>query len=387
MKENFTVKPLADQVWSILDHLDKFRKNYMLLREYGSKNDKKFNFSKRRVVIKELNDILKEVLFVKKAILDFKSQNDELLQNLLLRKRSAGIAIADFNVAHKKMHAVENILDKMISNLDSIFKSKKQPSRYNFYYKFTYNFVKAKVSLKIVLTSIYEIKKLVDAEIIFKNGLGEHVIDKGKLKKGDVLLFYDAEKFIKNDLLARLIAIAQNSRITHTGIVSRVKDKQAVYISAAASGERVDLFNLSIEQGRFLLVLRPQLNKEKQEYLEKSLDLFHYKIENLVQFYGFSEAKSWFATALGLFYTASMVNLHWNMSINIDNPFKSKNKVFCSELVDNLFKDIGVYLTPRSDKNSLASPAEIFYSPQLKFVGVLCNDNELDDLRKEKPVF
>jgi hypothetical protein len=141
---------------------------------------------------------------------------------------------------------------------------------------------------------------------------------------------------------------------------------------------------LNIDPGRFVFVLRPRLGREKMDYLVKSLELFEYKIANMVQYVPFAELKSWFAVFVGFVQMVLVRTLR--RSFYVDNIFKTNKKLFCSELIDNIFKDLGVYLTSRSDNDSMIGPAEMFYSPYLDFVGVLCNKEELRLLEDESVV-
>ena len=385
-KQDFIINPIVIQIYEILNRLDKVRKQYNLLGRYNPTNDTSFDFSKYKLLIRELKAILVMVSSIRKSINSHRQEDNELIRRLLAdNELYLDLVATHFKLASTRISTVEKNLAIMITRLTTSLQDKKVPSRYGFFSKLIFNFVKVKRNLKIILTSIYEVRKVIDTQIILKRGLRNYVLTHDELRKGDVILFYDLEDFLKTDFLARLISVAQGSRITHTGIISRVRNGHITYLSAAAAGKRMDIFNLSVPKGRFLFVLRPKLNKIKHKYFIEALDLLDYKIENMVQYYPFGEIESWFATFIGLFQIISIRTLH--SSLRVKNLLRTPDKVFCSEMIDDLFKNVGVFLTSRSDSDSMVGPAEIFYSPYLEFKGILCNKNELKKLDQERLVF
>ncbi|MFA7319245.1 MAG: hypothetical protein WC022_01475 [Parcubacteria group bacterium] len=386
MKKDLIINPLVIQLYDILNRLDKVRKQYNLLGRYNPKNDAIFDFSKYKVLIEELTDISARIASVKKSINLHQKEGGETIKHLLSgNDLYLDLVATHFKLASTRIATVEKNLNAMISSLAVALKKKRVPSRYSFFSRLIFRFIRVKRNLKIILTSIYEVRKVIDTQIILNRGLKNYALNYDQLKKGDVLLFYDLEDFLKDDFLARLISIAQGSRITHTGVISNVKKNKATYISAAALGKRMDIFDLAVPPGRFLFVLRPTLNKLKRKYFLEELDMLNYRIENMVQYYPFGEIESWFATLIGLFQIISIRTIH--SSLRVGNLLRTPDKVFCSEMIDDLFKNVGVFLTSRSDNDSMVGPAEIFYSPYLEFVGVLCNKNELKSLEKERLVF
>jgi len=386
MKQDFIINPIVLQIYDVLNRLDKVRKQYNLLGRYNPENDASFDFSKYKLLIKELTDISARISAIKKLIDRHQTENSGVIKRILSdNDLYLDLVATHFKLASTRIATVEKNLDVMLKSLTAALKSRQIPSRYSFFSRLIFSFVKVKRNLKIILTSIYEVRKVIDTQIILNRGLKNYALNYDRLEKGDILLFYDLEGFLKNDFLARLISIAQGSRITHTGVISSVKNGQATYISAAALGKRMDIFNLDVPPGRFLFVLRPTLNKLKHKYFLEELDLLHYRIENMVQYYPFGEIESWFATLIGLFQIMSIRTIH--SSLRVGNLLRTPDKIFCSEMIDDLFKNVGVFLTSRSDNASMVGPAEIFYSPYLKFIGVLCNKDELKNLEQERLVF
>lgn len=70
-------------------------------------------------------------------------------------------------------------------------------------------------------------------------------------------------------------------------------------------------------------------------------------------------------------------------NIVIRNPYSKRKGIFCSELVDTIFKEAGTYLVPRSEYDSLVGPIEILYSPYFSFKGIMGSEKDFITLEKE----
>lgn len=81
----------------------------------------------------------------------------------------------------------------------------------------------------------------------------------------------------------------------------------------------------------------------------------------------FSVAKIRFTLLWGLLFVLTINIFH--RLIMIHNPVKSLG-YYCSEIIDTIFADAGIYLSPRSDYDSMTSPSEFIGSPHLRFIGV-----------------
>jgi hypothetical protein len=377
------IKPLVIKIDNLERNLNKIRRMYYSYGRYNIKNDAEFKIYSFNRIILELQIVSSDLYNIKLDI-DKILENDKEIRDIILNKLYYNWVISNFFNAKKKIQESQHYIDIMSQLLKYTIEDKTCPSRYRFFATLIPNFVILKKKINIISVCVKDIMKKVDTEEMFKRNLKEYIIQKDKIRKGDVILYYDSEDFLKHDFLALLIAYAENSRITHSAIICQAKKNNVKIISGTALAEKIDIFDIYIEKARFLFVMRPNIQKEKMKYLYKSLDLFEYKLKDMDEVIKFGEKKVWVAAIIGFIHLLSVTFFHH--ILGLENPFKAGKKYFCSELVDDTFKSIGVYLTARSEREDVVGPSELFFSPYLDFVGVLCNNEDIPMMEKEKLV-
>lgn len=202
-----------------------------------------------------------------------------------------------------------------------------------------------------------------------------------ELKKGDILLSYKTNNHLKTHFLSRLISIAEHNQITHSAMLYSATPHRIRMLAANGNEGKVDLFDLKQQEGEIWFVLRAKITPAQEKELCNVVDQWVKDIRKYPKRYRFAEFKSWTATFIGLLYTE--IILHFNKIIMIPNIVRSHNEFFCSEVVDNIFKEIGINLVLRSMHDSVVGPAEFFFSPHLEHVGMIYNQNEREELEKE----
>lgn len=203
------------------------------------------------------------------------------------------------------------------------------------------------------------------------------------LTKGDVVLSYKSREFLKHELLSRIIAFSTNSPITHSLIVVS-EDPAHALLSANPESNGLGLSGAEPRPGELYLIfeVRTGLLPFPKDTLVRSLDEWvdHAKTSRK-RYYSFAELESWSACLIGSFYVLS--SYLWLKPVCFSNPFRTNKKIFCSELIDSIFKKVGVYLTPRSFKDSVVGPVELLLSPYLAFKGIIVHPDDREQFRKE----
>lgn len=213
--------------------------------------------------------------------------------------------------------------------------------------------------------------------------LAHHTITPHHVQKGDVILSYKTETFLKHEPLSRIIAFATNSPITHS-LIAIDDIHPHTFLSANPESKGLGLKNETPRKGELYLVfrLREELSPVPKEFLfERIKHWEHLAKTEKWKYFSFAEAKSWAACFIGFLYLATS---YWlTKPICLKNPIHQKRTIFCSEVVDNIFREAGIYLGPRSQEHSVVGPVELFYSPYLQFKGIIVNDGDIKQFKKE----
>jgi hypothetical protein len=209
-----------------------------------------------------------------------------------------------------------------------------------------------------------------------------NVLTTRDLKKGDIILSYKTPNYLKSHFLSRLISIAEHKNITHAAIVYSVEGGDARALAAVGDAGLVDVYTIKQLLGEYWFVFRPKLSGSQYDALCKVLDRWVDDVRLHPGLHRFAELKSWVAVGIG--YLFSEIVLHANTIIMVPNLVHSTRDYFCSDVIDAIFKDIGIHLVLRSRNEGVIGPAEIFFSPYVEHTGVLFNEKEKSDLSREK---
>lgn len=202
------------------------------------------------------------------------------------------------------------------------------------------------------------------------NNLDTFTLYSSHLEKGDVVLSYKSNQYLKHDILAKLISITTNSHITHTLMVSDSEVPQHL-LSANPRSAGIGLDKVAPHKGEMFIIMRYRsgINSIPKEKIIESMDsIYNPKMQDDKKL-SFAELKSWVACGIGFIYTMTIVL--FERPLCLPNPVKKDSTIFCSEFVDAVFRRADAYLSPRSENPAVLGPAELFYSPLLEFKGVI----------------
>lgn len=229
----------------------------------------------------------------------------------------------------------------------------------------------------------YQAVSIFHSRNIFEKALRDidhFILDYQTIKKGDVFLSYKTATYLQKDILARLISIAASSSITHS-LIATESGATMKLLCSSPDGNGINLSSLIPDRGEIYIVMRlKDTDTPHARLVEKSIDRWSERIESLY-ICKFAEFKSWVASAAGFLYTLSICTLQ--RPIILQNFAKKQQGLFCSEVIDNIFKEAGVLITPRSEYDALVGPAEFFHSPYLVLQGIIMNREDREIVKEE----
>lgn len=205
------------------------------------------------------------------------------------------------------------------------------------------------------------------------------------LKRGDVLLAYKSLKYIRRHPGSRLVAWATRSRFTHAMMVTNVEYERIRVIEATPEQDGVVISALhDARPEEILFVYRPTgLSDAQSRDLQKALSDWVVRVGVKEQNTSYGFLKTFAALILGGVYQIASYALA--RMVVIPNPFKDPTSLFCSELVNTIFLEADIPLTPRSSSAALVGPVEMTTSPYLQFIGVLPTDGPISGDNPRKP--
>lgn len=208
-------------------------------------------------------------------------------------------------------------------------------------------------------------------------------LSKDDIKKGDVILSYKTESFLAKERLSSIIALTTNSPITHS-LIATNDSHPHIFLSANPESKGLGLKNETPKKGELYLImrLRESISPVQKEDLYLRIDHWtQLASQQNWKHFSFAELKSWVACIIGFIYVIS--SYLFFRPLCLPNPVRKPKTIFCSELIDIIFREVGIYLTPRSENYSVVGPVELFYSPFLELKGVILNEEDLPVLKKE----
>lgn len=227
---------------------------------------------------------------------------------------------------------------------------------------------------------LFDIRRVMDT---ISSGLESGTDLPHRMNTGDVVLSYKSREYLKREILSRIIAFCTNSPITHTLIVVS-EDENHRLLSANPESNGLGLSGEKPRLGELYLIfeVRTGLLPIPKETLTTSLkEWVEHASTSRKRYYSFAELESWMACLIGSVYVLS--SYLFLRPLCLSNPFRTNRKIFCSELIDSIFKKIGVYLTPRSLKDSVVGPVELLLSPYLALKGVVVHPEDRERFSRE----
>lgn len=322
--------------------------------------------SESRQIIHKINLVKHDILELFKRVKTISQTEDIFYSSPYLDKLDIIYAKDYMKYSIKNCGKIIEILDKLEFILDNHETSTKEALWKTEIYYQKLNKILAQNN---VITQ-YLIKENTTKHMIheFNNNPDKFRIKQSALKKGDIILSYKTPEFLKNNFISRMICIVQDSPITHSSVVSRKIERKWKMLSSSGFDNSSKEIDIDKKEGEELFVFRPKLKREERRMLEISTDEWT-KILAENGNMKFSYKKFWLAIIIGIVYR--ITNDLARRTIIFKNPFTSENSYFCSELVNQIYLDAGIYLTIKSEYSSTIGPVDISSSPYLNCIGVL----------------
>jgi hypothetical protein len=221
-----------------------------------------------------------------------------------------------------------------------------------------------------VLVSDIQGRVQIEENLVNEDGdLKRYLINKNEIDTGDILFRYKVKGHFKENLISRIISTVTSSQITHVLMAAKVSPSDVKMIDAhmERGSAGVHLRDFKILPGEILIVLRPKIGHFQIKMLLKKI------IECVKVKSGFSDLK-----LVGVFISyliSKIINIFKSGYALVPNFIKPRrSKFFCSELVNQAFREAGVLLTPKSQYSGIVTPSDIIVSPYLDFIGLICKD-------------
>lgn len=322
------------------------------------------------------NALEKEIKNIQETLQLLRSNKKEIYGNVITRVHGDWTR-ASLHRAASKLSKAQKSLTKLNSSTNALEKNIQVQS--------------LKENLNFAALSAQHGAGIMGKQYIFKNikagESSQYLIASGDLEIGDVILSYKTSEYLRKDILANLIAYSSRTHVTHSSVVCDKNATGIFLITSKPEKKGLAVVSLEAKEGEILIVLKPTANELSMGKILHSVESWKRKaqfplsLRNKNTHYYFSEFKSWVACFLGLIYSQG---IHiTKKGVILPNPFSSTQGIFCSELVDTLFKEAGIFLVPRSEYDSIVGPIEILYSPQLSFRGLIGSRKDLTVLENE----
>ncbi len=194
------------------------------------------------------------------------------------------------------------------------------------------------------------------------------------LQNGDIWVSFKTASYLKKEYLSRWIARINGSQVTHVALF--LHDAQGYpAVIQSNKGMMAGMKRLEgLVEGQVYIILRPKLSSGQR------IQLWRVVREMIQQKIWYSKAK--IIAVIPSLLLSKAVNAFSRRSIPTGNILNSVTaNMFCSEFLNEVFKRIGFYLTPKSKYSSMVLPADIIASSEVEYVGLLFAD---DKYTKEK---
>jgi hypothetical protein len=192
--------------------------------------------------------------------------------------------------------------------------------------------------------------------------------DPSDLQTGDVLAQIHEPEDFSHILQEALFNFLKDSKIAHVRIMAKSEGK-IHFFDFIGKGMRYKEFRPM--PGSIYIVLRASLNSSQRESIFLEIQsLLKKKLQ-------YSTPERLGAYINVLLDRASAFLSRYRISRNI---FESKGTYYCSEIIDEIYKKVGIELTPKSVYSNNVLPSDLLCSPKFKFMGLIFDDS--NDTRK-----
>jgi hypothetical protein len=322
-------------------------------------------------LIQRLNNLYTKVDNLLKCIEEYYNELEH--SNCLSQKKYRRLAKRFVYNAIEKNRLMKENINRIIKYLTSI-ESAKEPRelqeishliRNEFNLSLTY----AK-EINVLVSDIQGRVQIEENLVKEYKDLKRYLINKNEIDTGDVLFRYKIKGCFKENLISRIISMVTSSQITHVLLAAKVSPSDIKMIDAHVEPglAGVHLRDFKILPGEILIVLRPRIDHSQIKLLFKKI-AGYVKVKS-----GFSDLK-----LVGVFisYLISMIINKFKSGYALVPNFigTRRSKLFCSELVNQAFREAGILLTPKSRYSNIVFPSDIIVSPYLDFIGLISKDS------------
>lgn len=200
------------------------------------------------------------------------------------------------------------------------------------------------------------------------------VLSPSDLRLGDVVLSYKTNHYLRHSPLSLFIKYMTHSAVTHVMVACHASSERPTLLMSDDTTQGLGILDVVADPGELLLVLEPLPHPKLREVhteIRRLRSIAYEKMHDtaLQKLYKFPTHKCEVACIIGFVYTC--IGLLCRYPISVKNPFEKQPGMFCSELIDTLFRKAGIQLTPRSEHSAIVGPIEFLYSPLLRLKGII----------------
>lgn len=294
-------------------------------------------------------------------------------KNLFTQKKYSYYAPRFVYNAVKNSLKIVGLLKTMLKLLSVLEREFTPESKQKIFHALSASFVEVLTLFKENSVNLLDVRGRVAVE---KNIVHEYLelvkrrIDLAYLESGDILFSFKSNEYLKTYIEQEAISSFTSSHITHILLVGK-SSKGIFFVDSDRATFGVRARPFGIVDGEVFLAFRLR----NISSLQRSL-LVSKMVEAVKGNISYSKAKvaglvpaTLTSRFLSLFSRGYVLQDNWVK--NLTNP-----EFFCSEFVNSLYKEIGVYLCPKSKYNAIVSPSDLVVSPYLEFLGLVFNDSE-----------
>lgn len=246
----------------------------------------------------------------------------------------------------------------------------------------------AKKELLLAQLWIGQAQKIYETIIFYTefsiHNIDQYIMDAHDLHTGDIVLSYKTNSYLRKSLTSRLVKYACNSAITHAMIVSNLPHEDPELLLSGDTTHGLGTTKVNPDRGEIFIVFESR-DPNVQKSILTSIALWRTRALNRIRYdvsdtYLFPEFKCQLASLIGV---CTVIFGYLSLPFTVRNFAEKQQGVFCSELIDTIYKESQVLLSPRSEHNAIIGPVELFYSPILRIRGIIASKEDVTNLESE----
>jgi hypothetical protein len=322
-------------------------------------------------LIQKSNNLYKNVDHLLQGIEEYYNKAEHA--NFLSQKKYRELAKRFLHNAIKENRLMKESVSRIIKSLTSM-EIAKEPKEH----QVISHFIREELKLNLqyareINVQVSDIQGRVQIEANLVNedkDLKRYFINKNEIDTGDILFRFKAKGYFQETFISKIISAVTSSQITHVLMAAKVSPSDVRFIDAhmERGSAGVHLRDFKILPGEILIVLRPRIKHSHLKLLLKKM------VECVKVKSGFSDLK--LAGVFISYLISKIINKFKSGYALVPNFIKTrKSKFFCSELVNQAFREAGILLTPKSQYSNIVFPSDIIVSPYLDFIGLISKDS------------